>query len=1036
MLRLPLVNASRLANPIRSTACLAWALAVIFILFEPVQGHALDPGKRITQYQHRMWRVQDGFLPNSPTWISQAEDGYLWVGSRGMEALRFDGVRFVPWSAPAVVGHPQVFSADARSGGFWISGRQGVTHVKGERVLSHFDLGGPVMQMREDASGTLWAAIIRYDGVGEPLCKVTDEAAHCFGKAAGIDFHAAYSLLPDKEGGFWIGTDTALVHWKSGQSETYEVKALRSNAGQAGILALVPDSDGSLWVGIGASGPGLGLEKFTRGEFEPVVTRNFDGRKVNVSQLLMDRDQNLWIATGGQGLYRIHGENVDHFGMADGLSSDTLYGFYEDREGTLWVATANGLDSFSNRNVTTFTHSAGLYSDYVFSVLAARDGNVWAGENGALDSIRNGVVSSVRVGHGLPGHQVTSMLEDRKGRLWVGVDDELYLYEDHRFRRLPEPNHRPLGMVVGLTEDSVGNVWAECASNPRKLVRIRDFRVQKEFLSPQVPGAHSIAADPRGGIWLFTMDGNLALFRNGVVQTFSLKTSGALPLQVEAEQDGSVLAAAAFAGLFGVHHGRIQRLTMKNGLPCDGAFAFIRDKRKNLWLEAPCGYLSISDSEMQRWWAHPDAIVRYQSFDASDGALTGQIPFNAASIAPDGRLWFATGFLQGIDPERLYLNSVPPPVQIEQIVSDQRTFTTDLERSAPVRLPPLVRDLEVDYTALSLIAPSKVLFRYKLDGLDRDWRDAGNRRAAFYTNLPPGNYRFHVIACNNDGVWNDAGTLLDFSIAPAYYQTVWFRTVCALLLVFLLWMLHRLRLRQVEQQFNVALDARVDERTRIARDLHDTLLQSFQGLLLRFQAASNLLPAHPSEAKERVDSAIEQGSAAIAEGREAVYELRSTGPGTTDLPQAIRNFAQEQLTQLTPETHPDCRVQVEGVAIPLNPIVRDEIFRIVVEALRNAVRHAEAKQIEVEIEYEEQQLRVRVCDDGKGIDQAIAMKAHSLGHWGLRGMEERAKLVGGRLEIRSKSGSGTEVVLTVPGGSAYATPRNAKRPAFPSTGRN
>jgi signal transduction histidine kinase len=705
--------------------------------------------------------------------------------------------------------------------------------------------------------------------------------------------------------------------------------------------------------------------------------------------------------------------------MADGLSSNTVYELYEDREGTLWVATASGLDSFSNRRVTSLTHAEGLSLDEVYSVLATRDGTVWAGENGALDSIRNGVVSSVRVGHGLPGHQVTSMLEDRRGRLWVGVDDELYLYEGHHFRPLPEPNHRPLGMVVGLTEDSNGDLWAECASNPRKLVRIRDFRIQEEFSSPRIPDAHAISADPHGGIWLFTLDGNLALFRNGVVQTFPLKIRGVHPLQIEAESDGSVLAAGASGGLIGLRQGRIQQLTVKNGIPCDGAYAFVRDQRNNLWLETPCGYLSVADSEIQRWWTHPDVIVHYRLFDTSDGARTNQIPFHAASRAPDGRLWFAGWCLQIIDPDHLGFNSVPPPVHIEQIVADHQAFEADSGASTYLHLPPLVHNLEIDYAALSLIVPAKVLFRYKLDGTDHDWRDAGNRRQAFYTNLPPGSYHFHVIACNNDGVWNDAGALFDFSVAPAYYQTIWFRSLCAILLMLLLWMLYRFRLTQVERQFHVALEARVDERTRIARDLHDTLLQSFQGLLLRFQAAANLLPGRPQEAKQKLDQVIEQTSEAIAEGRDAVQGLRTSTTATNDLAVAIRTIGEELADEKTSASTPKFDVMVESHAQNLHPIVRDEVYRIAAEALRNAFRHAEARQIRVEIRYDAQQLCVKVYDDGKGIDPYVQDNEGSAGHWGIRGMRERAKLMGGKVEIWSKIHEGTEVELTVPASTAY-----------------
>jgi ligand-binding sensor domain-containing protein len=491
----------------------------------------------------------------------------------------------------------------------------------------------------------------------------------------------------------------------------------------------VQDSDGSLWVGIGNTGPGLGLEKFDGRNSKPFVTRNFDGGKIGVRALLRDRDRNLWVATDANGLYRIHGETVDHFGKADGLSSDSVTGFYEDREGILWVTTTNGIDSFTDRNVNTFSKAEGLTADLVISVMASRDGTVWLSNPGSLDYIRNGEAFSIRSGASLPGFQVTSLLEDHAGQIWVGVDDGLFLYKDHHFRPLPEPNHRPLGMVTGITEDVDGNIWAECSSRPRKLVRIRDFHVQEEFSSSQVPVGHSLAADPKGGIWVATVAGDLARIQNGAVRTFPLKLTGSYPRQIQAEPDGSVLVAAPNQGLLRFRVGNIQRLTKRNGLPCDGVFAFVQDDQKSWWLAAPCGYISVADSEMQRWWAQPDTVVQYRLSDTFDGASTAAVPFHPASKSPDGRLWFAAGSLQMIDPSHLLFNKLLPPVHVEQIIADHKAYDVDSGADSNViLLPPHLRDLQINYTALSMIAPEKVRFRYRLDGRDTDWQDPGTRR--------------------------------------------------------------------------------------------------------------------------------------------------------------------------------------------------------------------------------------------------------------------------------------------------------------------
>jgi signal transduction histidine kinase len=315
-----------------------------------------------------------------------------------------------------------------------------------------------------------------------------------------------------------------------------------------------------------------------------------------------------------------------------------------------------------------------------------------------------------------------------------------------------------------------------------------------------------------------------------------------------------------------------------------------------------------------------------------------------------------------------------------------------------------------------------VRFRYRLDNYDRDWHDVGTRRQAFYTDLPPGKYCFRVVASNSDGVWDDTPARLDFSVTPAYYQTNWFRALCAVFFMALLWAGYQWRVRQLRHQFEMTLDARVGERTRIARELHDTLLQSFHGVLLRFQTAFQLLPERPVEAKEKLGSAIEQAAEAITEGRDAVQGLRDSTTQTNDLARAISTLGEELAADSTGHC-PAFRVAVEGQSRDLHPILRDEVYKIAAEAMRNAFLHANAKQVEVEIRYDDERFRWRVRDDGKGIDAAV-LSSHGLeGHYGLRGMRERATLIKGKLAVWSEVNEGTEVELRVPASAAYTTDR-------------
>jgi signal transduction histidine kinase len=367
-------------------------------------------------------------------------------------------------------------------------------------------------------------------------------------------------------------------------------------------------------------------------------------------------------------------------------------------------------------------------------------------------------------------------------------------------------------------------------------------------------------------------------------------------------------------------------------------------------------------------------------------------------------------------------------VSIRSVVADAKNYSPF---SHP-NFPALTKNLEIDYAGLSLSIPERVRFRYKLGGWDKEWHEAGGHRAAFFTGLRPGTYSFRVVACNNDGVWNEEGATLDFVIAPAWFQTNWFYALCVAAFLTALWALYQLRVRQLHRQFAIGIEARVNERTRIAREIHDTLLQSFQALLLQFQRASNLLPTRPEDAKKNLDNAINQTSLAIAEGRDAVQGLRLSTLPDNDFVVAVRSLATEVAASIEPRNGcASVEVLVEGTPRRLRPLVRDEVYRITVEALRNAFRHAQAKRIEVEIHYDSHQFRLRVRDDGKGIEPQVLGTDGRPGHFGLSGMQERARLIGGTVELWSEAAHGTEIELTITGFRAYETRTGRRFNLFP-----
>jgi len=366
-----------------------------------------------------------------------------------------------------------------------------------------------------------------------------------------------------------------------------------------------------------------------------------------------------------------------------------------------------------------------------------------------------------------------------------------------------------------------------------------------------------------------------------------------------------------------------------------------------------------------------------------------------------------------IDPQNLPLNKLPPPVHVEKMTADGKTYDAANGLSLPAR----VRDVGIDYTALSLVAPEKIHFRYKLEGQDPDWREVVNDRHVQYSNLAPRHYRFRVMASNNSGLWNQAGASLEFSVQPAFYQTNWFPALCVAALIALAWGFYQLRLQQLQRQFAI----RLNERTRIARELHDTILQNFQGSLLQMQAARNLLSRHPEKVAQSLDNAIDGAADAIAEGRTAIQGLRSEAMAKGDLAELLMATSQELANSGNLEHKPVFELVEEGKKQALSVTAGNEVCRIAVEAMRNAYRHAQAHRIEAEIRYGHEVFRVRIRDDGTGIDSKVLKEGGRAGHWGLRAMQERAQRIGAQLKFWSEAGAGTEVQLTVPPSVAYKT---------------
>jgi signal transduction histidine kinase len=440
----------------------------------------------------------------------------------------------------------------------------------------------------------------------------------------------------------------------------------------------------------------------------------------------------------------------------------------------------------------------------------------------------------------------------------------------------------------------------------------------------------------------------------------------------------------------------------------------MEDDAHSFWLYTQCGLVRIARAELEAWSADPKRTVALAVFDNFDGVRSrsgsgGYSP--SVTKSSDGRIWFLSpGGVNIIDSRHLASNKLPPPVRIEQITADGKKPDV----SSRLRLPPLVRDVSIDYTALSFVAPEKVHFRYKLEGQDRDWTEVVNQRQVHYSNLRPRNYRFRVAASNNNGVWNEAGASLDFSIAPAYYQTGWFLAACAAGIVALLWALYRYRLHQIARESNVRVEERVGERTRIARDLHDTLLQSLAGVSLQLDGISKQAASYPERIPSLIARVREQVDSAFREARSKVWNLRSTSLDGQGLEGALRQL----VGGIGPLMKARCSVTVTGHPRPCSPEIEEELLRIAQEAANNANRHAQATEIRIALDYSAGSLKLSISDNGRGFDFEEGYSKSD--HWGLKNMQERAAQIRGKYTITTAVGQGTEIEVQVPLSSRFS----------------
>ena len=990
---------------------------------------ALDPSLEVSQYAHTVWTIRDGFFKGNIYAMAQTPDGYLWLGTE-FGLLRFDGIRSTPWQPPAGQHLPDnninsLLVTD--DGTLWIGTDAGLVTWSSGKLTWRPELGEHfVASLFEDREGTVWAGSLANSG---RLCALRSDGAHCYGDDGAFG-RAVWSSYEDGSGNLWAAAQSGLWRMKPGPPRRYPTPAE--------LIGLSKADNGRLLVAV----HGAGLMQLAGDHLESYPIRSasnsnqlLSGRDLNSNRILRDRDGGLWIGAVERGLIHVHHGRTDVFTRSNGLSGDVVLSLFEDREGNVWVATTGGLDRFRELPVATISVKQGLSSDATQSVLAAADGSIWVGAHEGLTRWQNGQATIFGKASGLPDDATQSLFQDDGGRIWAFTDHGLAYFKDGRFVAV---NAVRGGQVHFITGDKAGNLWL---SEDRSLLHLRDGGGLEQIPwsrldHPENASVLLSARDP-GGLWLgFWRGGGVSYFNDGQVRASYTAANGlgvGAVADLRLDRDGA-LWAATVDGLSRIKDGRITTLTSRNGLPCNTVHWTMEDDDHSFWAYTACGLVRIARTELEASIADPKHTMEKTVWDTADGVRLRSAA--ASSYGPrvakstDGKLWFLTGEgIQVVDPHHLPFNKLPPPVHIEQITADHKIRWQNLwsGASSNLRLPPLNRDLEIDYTALNLVAPEKVRFKYKLEGYDRDWQDVGNRRQAFYTNLSPASYRFRVIACNNSGVWNEQGDTLELSIAPAYYQTTWFRALCVLASLAMLWALYQLRVRALKRrqallERNQALlerhqseiralneqmvKAQEAERIRISGELHDGVLQQITSLTLRLGKVKRQVPPD-SEATATVSGLQQQLIQIGTDIRHLSHELHPALLQEAGLPAALSSYCEEfsKVRGLPVSCEADESVE------ELSPGAALCLYRIAQEALGNAAKYAKARKVEVRLSRSDGLVRLSVSDDGVG---CAPNRAGKTGGLGLINMRERVLQLNGMFEFDSEPGRGTTVKVEIP----------------------
>ena len=972
----------------------AVAVVLASALLYASQTRALDPTRDLAQLGQQVWLTENGLPQNTVHSVIQTSDGFIWIATEGGVA-RFDGISFMIFdrqNTPQLKTNDIRCLAEDQQGRLWIGTADGLVRFFNGEFRSFTQKDGlpadVIDSLYEDMHGNLWI------GTASGLARIRDGD---FASREIVTDKAVQSLFEDREGTFWIGTAGGLNQVKDGK---FFANLFPENLGNSSVLAISQDRDGRRWFGTAD-----GLIGFADGRFR--TYSSVDGLPDNrITSLVALKESGLWVGTA-HGLARLDGDHLSRFGPNNSVASNTILSLFEDREGSLWVgAELGGLNLIKDKKFATYTMSDGLGSDVVKAVYEDERGNVWVGTNGGgLGLLKDNHFTNYTTKDGLSSNVVFALCGQSDGTLWIGTPDGLNRFKEGKFTIYTSADGLANDFVRSLYVDHEGTLWIGTRGG---LTRMKDGVIATYTTAQGLPDnfVGVIYEDSARNLWIGTLAG-LTRFNHEKFATYTTRDGLAsdVVISLYEDRDGVFWIGTNGGGLNRLAHGQFTAFSTKDGLPDDVVFRILEDEQNNLWLSSKRGIFRLNKKELNDFAAGRISSLNPTLYGPADGMLTRECSGGghpAGWKGRDGRLWFSTiKGLAMIDPARVRTNYQPPPVVIDGIKVDDQPIS--LYQKA--ELSPGKSRFDFYYAGLSFIAPDKVRFKYKLEGFDKDWVEAGTRRVASYTNLPPGRYSFKVIACNNDGVWSESAASFDFYLQPHFYRTYWFYSLLALALALLIWQFYRLRVRQIQGQFSAVLA----ERTRIARDIHDNLAQEMLGISMQLEVVARTIPPSADVARNHLDRVRMLVRHGIAEARRYVWDLRSQALENKDLAAALADTAR----RLTADTTVYAQVQVSGTFRPLPEAVESNLLRICQEAINNAVRHAQAQRILVSLDFEIAQVRLTVRDNGRGFEYKFSSNGDS-GHFGLVSMRERAEAMGGKFEIISRPNEGTEVNVAVP----------------------